>query len=365
MNTLTVEQLAGRLETLEATKYDAVTQTKNVRVVIGDDGYPKLAGFPAQDDKGLPALVPIKDTAHQQFAAKLEVPIRYYRRMLEGSIGDRSLLADNINHWMHSDSRGRMFRFLDGHLRAIVGPGYRGLDNFDLMGATYPTLKEKEVEWKRSQVTDNYMYLSFAIPGLVAEPIEGDIVQGGLTIRNGEIGQSMFDVHAWIYRCICDNGATLQEFVSRRHIGSRTNVVGDEIKRVLTTQTRALQDAAIWSEVRDSITAAFDEAWFHSRVKEVTEMHEEKVEEDDVEGIVEVCQRRFDLSDGERKGALMSMVRDGDMSRWGLINSITAQAHKQEDYDRAMQLETVGGKIWSMEKTDFEGIVEAAKKAVA
>lgn len=240
MKALSVEQLAGRLEDLEATKYDAVTQTKNVRVVIGDDGYPKLAGFPAQDDRGIPEQVPIKDTAHQQFAGKLEVPIRYYRRMLEGSTEDRELLAANINHWLHTQSRGRMFRFLDGHLRAIVSPGYRGLDNYDLMGAVYPTLHQKEVEWKRTQVTDNYMYLSFAIPGLTAEPVEGDIVQGGLTIRNGEIGQSMFDVHAWIYRCICDNGATLQEFVSRRHIGSRVNVGGTEIRQVLTTQTRAL-----------------------------------------------------------------------------------------------------------------------------
>ena len=45
--------------------------------------------------------------AHRQIGSHTKIPARYYDRMLESAPG---LLADNVNHWLHSSPEKRLMR---------------------------------------------------------------------------------------------------------------------------------------------------------------------------------------------------------------------------------------------------------------
>ena len=55
------------------------------------------------------------ETAHQQIAARLNIPFRYYKKMQSES---PDLLDQNVNRWLNQNPERRMIRVLDGKVRA-------------------------------------------------------------------------------------------------------------------------------------------------------------------------------------------------------------------------------------------------------
>ena len=75
---------------------------------------------------------------------------------------------------------------------------------------------------------------------------------------------------------------------------------------------------------------------------------------------VEVLTQKVGLPDSMRPSILRSLAEGGDLSRWGVVNSITAQAHRATDYDAAVELEGVGGQLINLPAKDWREILEAA-----
>jgi len=48
------------------------------------------------------------------------------------------------------------------------------------------------------------------------------------------------------------------------------------------------------------------------------------------------------------------------LSAWGLLNSVTAQAHTATSYDRNIEIIEAGGAILDLPKTEWRTILEAA-----
>jgi len=61
--------------------------------------------------------------------------------------------------------------------------------------------------------------------------------------------------------------------------------------------------------------------------------------------VVEVVDRRYGLREGEKTGVLQALIEGADLSRWGLANAVTRASHDVKDYDRAIDLERLGGQI--------------------
>ena len=55
--------------------------------------------------------------------------------------------------------------------------------------------------------------------------------------------------------------------------------------------------------------------------------------------------RRLDLDEEESVQVKRSFKEEEDFSRWGVINAITSAAHVAESYDRATELQRLGGEI--------------------
>jgi len=70
-----------------------------------------------------------------------------------------------------------------------------------------------------------------------------------------------------------------------------------------------------------------------------------RIQSADVVEVVERVGRKFQLGEGERKGVLTRLIEGGDLTKYGLHAAVTRHSADVEDYDRATELEKLGGDI--------------------
>ena len=68
----------------------------------------------------------IGELAHQQIAARLNIPYRYYAKMQSEA---PDLLDRNVNTWLEQKPERRMIRVLDGKVRAFLSDRSRNSGN--------------------------------------------------------------------------------------------------------------------------------------------------------------------------------------------------------------------------------------------
>ena len=68
----------------------------------------------------------------------------------------------------------------------------------------------------------------------------------------------------------------------------------------------------------------------------------------------------FSLTEKETEDTTLSFVKRGDYSKWGMVNAVTEIANTHKNYDRASELEGLGGRILTMGKSQWQEIALAA-----
>ena len=63
---------------------------------------------------------------------------------------------------------------------------------------------------------------------------------------------------------------------------------------------------------------------------------------------VELLADRFNLTENEQGDIFRQMFISGDNSRYGLLNAVTAASQNAADYERATELERIGGEILAL-----------------
>ena len=63
---------------------------------------------------------------------------------------------------------------------------------------------------------------------------------------------------------------------------------------------------------------------------------------------VELLADKFQLTENERGDILRQLFMGGDNSRYGLVNAVTAASKIAKAYERATDLERIGGEILSL-----------------
>jgi hypothetical protein len=79
----------------------------------------------------------------------------------------------------------------------------------------------------------------------------------------------------------------------------------------------------------------------------------------DINRVVEVTGRKFGLLKTEQALVVNNLITGADLSLWGLTNAITASAQQVESYDRATELEEIGGRLYSLPEAELKEIVYA------
>ena len=389
-----VNALALRLAHRAEAKRDFVLNARNLQfMTTGDDDRIELL---IQDPQLKPYEGPrvygqVDDHCLSQFATYVDVPFRYIKRMRDNDAPE--LLCENLNHWLSrvpEKSKGRLLRSLKSdfddrnsseevRFRSFHSDRYSIFDDEDLFAACFgqphedPATAEHYrgmsplgrlqskygLEVVSMNITDSKFYLKITFPNLrkdiSADGAVDDIVQYGLSITNSEVGKGAIHVDGLLYRLICANGMVVGETMNRRHLGQR-NEFGEVSMR---DDTRIAYKDAMFKMIRDVIEDTSNEVAFE-QVTESIRLAQDSAQILRPIKSVEYVAKELSLSSSEAEKVTESLIRDRDYSKWGMVNAITNTANTVDNYDRASELETLGGQVLTFPPQQWRRYAEAA-----
>lgn len=352
-----IVELAREIERQAASARDFVVPT-NQLTMVADDKVALEFSMPKAEES---LRFGINQTAHDQIAAKLDIPKKYYERMREQ---EPALLATNVNHWFRREPENRMVRTLDGNARAFLSNRFRLIDNIHVAKAALPILGQmNDIEIISSEVTEKRMYIQAVTKRVQAEVKKGDVVQMGIVIGNSEVGAGAIRVEPLIYRLVCLNGMIRAHTIRRYHIGKRLG--GDdvlELENFYRTETIEANTKAFLMTMQDTVRHAFDEAAFAKEVDLLRTAADRKIETLDLQSVVTEVTKQLVMPKDEGDAMLRFLIEGGDLSQWGLANAVTRTANESfVSYDRAVELERLGGEIIDLSPTEWNKISTAGK----
>lgn len=340
----TLDALELELRRTEALKRDYIVDTRRMTFQTDADGSALVWDTPTgETDEGK-----VRPHAHGQIAQRLGIPKTYYDRLGKEF---PALLDQNVNGWFAHKPERRMVRLLDGHVRAFLSDRYRRMDNYDLMTqAIVPVLREVPgLHFQVAHLTPEKLHINALLPGLTAEVRVGDVVQAGVAIRNSEVGSGSLFVAPRVWRLSCLNGLLVDAFAMRKfHVGRQAD---EEAYDLFADDTLKADDTAYYLKCRDMVKAALTEATFTTIVGKLTEAANTDAIQNPV-AATEMLANRFTLREAEEAAVLRQLTTGGDLTRWGVINAMTAAAKDAETYERQRDMEAAGGVL--MESTDRE-----------
>jgi len=355
----TIESLAAELTRQHEAKRDYVADTRRMEMT------------PDAQALRLEGVEPVEMTQHarRQLATRLDIPGAFFDRL---QTKHPDILKGMVNTLFQREPQMTMVRTLDGKARGIMSNGYRTLDNYDLADAVLPALVQAGAEILSCEVTETRMYVKGTIAALDRMlPVPAGLVmgkghtifpralRGAFSISNSEVGAGGVLVNPAVLEKACTNLAVFKdEGFSAIHLGKRKGE-DDAVREYLTDATKRLEDAAIWAKVRDTIKAICDGRVMDKIVAGMLAAREDVIEGDPAK-VVEVFGKKNDLNEEERGGLLRHLVASGEPTRYGLQWAVTRLAGEVEDYDRASELERLGGKVIELPKSDWKVLLKAA-----
>lgn len=347
-------ELAAEVQRQAESKQDYIANTTKLEIDVVE-GAPKLAL-----QNGERKVLPIGDLAHRQIAERVGIPAKYYDKMRAEA---PALLAGNVNHWFQANPERRLVRTLDGRARAFLSDRYQRIDNIHVAETVLPVLAETPgIEVVSSEVTESRLYIKAVTHKIQAEVKSrrvGDVVEAGVLVSNSEVGLGAVQVMPFFHFLVCTNGMVRnKEGLRSAHIG--TKIDGDDsLAALLADDTRRTMDRAVLLKVRDVVRAAMDQARFMEAIKRMQEQTEQIVKGDPAKAI-ELLADDFALTDGERSDVLRHLIQGGDLSRYGVMNAVTRTAEDAQSYDRATEIESLGGRLLDLPESQWRRIAEVA-----
>jgi hypothetical protein len=345
----TLPELATELQRQLSTKRDYLAPTTALAYhpANGDPEGLELAGV------GRFGVTP---HTHGQLSDYLGIPAKYYQRLRQDH---PALLAANINGLLAAKPERRLVRTLDGQARAFLSGKYRPLDHVDLAEAVLPALFEQpELRVESCALTEQRLYIKAVTPRIQAEVKRGDVVQAGVVISNSEVGAGSVKIEPLVYRLVCLNGAIVNDArLQKYHVGKGLGGEGDVAAELYRDDTRKLDDAAFWHKVRDVVAGVLTERTFGAIVARWTEATERRLVGDPVQ-VVEVTAQRFGLDEQARGGILNALISAGDLSQYGLAQAVTNYSQRVDSYDRATDLERLGGHLLDLSPTEWKVLAD-------
>jgi hypothetical protein len=345
---ISLTELAGRIEGNRQLKQDYIAPARAIEVEAQSDGMiaAQVAGQ---------GTFPVLNLAYGQLAEHTGVPKKYADRMRADA---PELLAANMNRWLSTDDSKRMVRTLGGDMRAFLSNRYQRIENEEIAEVALPILADVPgLKIVSCEITERRMYIQATTDRVVGEVKVGDPVQAGVTISNSEVGYGAVNVQPLIYRLVCLNGMTRSLGLRAYHVGRAQ----DDTDALLRDDTRASEDRTVLLKVRDFVSAALDRVRFDADLERMRALTDDSLKvTGDPAKAVEVLAAKVGANEGEKGGILRSLIEGGDLSAWGMLNAVTAQAHGARDYDRSVEFQVAGGKLLDLSRKEWSEVLTAA-----
>jgi hypothetical protein len=169
----------------------------------------------------------------------------------------------------------------------------------------------------------------------------------------------MLSVQPLVFRLVCRNGLIASDRMLRKtHVG---RALDSEPASGIVFKDDTLQadDRAFFLRVRDVVEAAVSEATLRAVAEKLRSTKGIRFTSDPVR-TVEVLAQRFALTDGERSGVLRDLIEGGELSGYGLVNAVTHFSQQAPDYDRATELEVLGGRLADLSAKEWAALADPA-----
>ena len=347
--------------TLVELAHEIERQTQVIRDFVADS---RQIHFVAQKPNEGQLVLPtgsfeLNEHSHRQLASWSGIPSRYYETLRQQA---PELLTLNVNHWLQQQPARRLVRTLDNSARAFLSDRYLRLDHMDVLKVIVPILHDHagSMVLLSSEVTERRLYMKVLYPDIEFEVKPDDIVRAGFMLSNSEIGDSSLSVTRFFFRDYCQNGCVfgVQNIggFRRTHLGSR--IESDDYE-IYSDETLAAEIQTALLKMTDVIRAAADADQFErSVVQKLRAAAQDNAMNNPVSGVIEL-QKTLGFNEKERKQILQHIIAGADYSRWGALNAITSVANTTLSYDRATELEILGGKVLDLSPDQWQQISTA------
>ncbi len=270
---------------------------------------------------------------HDQIAERLEIPTKYYQKMKDEA---PELLAHNVNTWLKAKPREFFIRGLGGSVRALLSDKYRVIDHLDVIWCALNELQVNEVLIEDCYLSETEMNVKIKNPELKDFiRSKDDLILGGLLLVNSETGHRALRVEPRVFRVKCTNGMVIEEFITRQiHLGNGNNGYDEEI----------------YVSMRRSIRELFGR--FGEIVLALRESTEIKITSP-LKVIGNVVEH-YRLSEDQKASILMAFGAEPELDQYGIANAITRAAKTEENWERGLEMERIGGKVLALPMKEFK-----------
>jgi len=373
---MTVMEMAQQVNqaTVDNLKNDLIVDTSTSARVVLTDGFGPPSDrlrMEVTDHDGKAHHFTINEHAHRQIAAKIKVHWSHYRRCLDDHV---DLYIDTVNKLFEREPKECMFRMFGDRLRAVLSSRYRRIDNLEVLSQTLPVISNLDTVVLGSNVNDNYMNMKVLfrdenLRHTVAKANGNErVVLPGFRLSNSETGQGSLKLEGFFYDSYCTNGCVfgvdnLFNF-SRTHIGSKLDAGAD--LQILSSETIEQENKLIIAQLSDCMRSLSNpdnvqKLADHLILAANTEQVKKPIE------AINMITKEFQLSEIEHQKALETFLRDADFSKFGLASAVTEIANEADicTYDRANEIESIGGKILNFGDAMWNRIVNLEPQMIA
>jgi hypothetical protein len=320
-----LQEMIEELERQKPLKWDQKIDASQLGIVL--DGSPKF------QLNGRENLFAITRPCHNQIAERLEIPAKYYSKMETEA---PELLAQNVNTWLKKNPKEVFIRGLGNSVRAFLSDKYRVIDHLDTLYCSLNELQAYEAEVEDCYLSETEMNLkvkSNQLKDFVRH--KEDLIIGGLLLVNSETGHRALRVEPRMFRVKCTNGMVIEEFLTRQiHLGNGNGEF----------------DEMVYLSIRRSIRELFGR--FGEIIQVLRETTEIKVR--NVLRIINNLVEHYRLSEEQKERILMAFGAEPEQDKYGIANAVTRAAQGEENWEKSLELERIGGKLVTLPRDEFK-----------
>lgn len=335
---LTMQDFRDRLNEYDAGKRDFIVAANQTSVVQTEEGNLKMT----LGGGGLN----ISENCHRQLAANLGISAGYYFKCLNHGVTARTKLLDHINFWLSKNQSSRMVRVLNGQARAWLSNSYLRIDNKDFFDNALPIVAEAGAEIKSAYIDSDRAYIKAVLPMVQGEVKVDDYVQAGFVLKNTETGNGALSIEFLLFRLVCLNGMVVGDKLgSFRRIHRTATIDLPEGRPFMPIDPITVTCHDFWANIKAAIAVASDSEKFQGYVNRLKALAAQELDVDP-DALADTLRKKHGLREHEANNIMAEFSREGDKTVYGLVNAITQVSQSVENYNRASDLEEIGGDIF-------------------
>lgn len=369
LKNLSLQEIVEALQTQNLLKQDFVVPSKYLRmdntnlIVLNEEKLDSLSkllietGIAVNEHDAEKIELAVLDCCHTQIGQRLDIPKKYYDKMLGNTMANH-ILDYNVTNWfrLRNENNFLLRTFIDkeektGIARAILSDRYNVLDNYDVMLATLDAIRESgiNVEIESGDITDTKFYMRFVCPDIELDA--SDILKNyrvpdgskgsngiisGFVISNSETGNGKFSISPRAVVLACRNGMIFKnDAFQKTHLGSKM----EEFTTIdWSEETRQKNYELVCSQVKDAIKYYASEEYLGAKIHELIEKGNKELNHP-IETIKNVS-KHLSISEEKESSILNYFIKSGDTNAFGVTQALTYFAQHNASPEERYEIET-------------------------